>query len=146
MPWSASPQIAASGTFSPGEIHPHVTAALGGTVERYTLASLRYDLSKLRAKGLVEKLPRSRRYRLPAKGYSICLIFLKLVDRLCAPLSAGLLSPLSGDAALPQQKRSLLDRLYQRLTAALDRLTRAIGLASSSANENKILVSGPITA
>jgi hypothetical protein len=29
--------------------------------DRYTLASLRYDLSKLRAKGLVEKLPHSRR-------------------------------------------------------------------------------------
>ncbi len=28
------------------------------------LASLRYDLSKLRAKGLVEKVPHSRRYRL----------------------------------------------------------------------------------
>ena len=138
--------IAAAGTFSTGEIHPHVTAALGGTVQRYTLSSLRYDLSKLRAKGLVEKLPRSRRYRLPAKGYSVCLIFLKLVDRLCAPLTAGLLSPVPGDAALPVQKRSLLDRLYQPLTTALDRLTCAIGLAPSSGNENKIPVSPPITA
>ena len=138
-------QIAAAGTFSTGEIHPHVTAALAGTVQRYTLASLRYDLSKLRAKGLVEKLPRSRRYRLPANGYSLCLIFLKLVDRLYAPLTAGLLTPLPGDAAFPRQKLSPLDRLYQRLTAALDRLTRAIGLASSSINANKILVDAPIT-
>jgi hypothetical protein len=107
---------------------------------RYRLGSLRYDLSKLRAKGLVEKLPRSRRYRLPAKGYSICLIFLKLVDRLCAPLTAGLLSPVPGDAAFPRQKRSLLDRLYQTLTTALDRLTRAIGLSPSSN------VGAPITA
>jgi hypothetical protein len=95
---------------------------------------------------LSKKLPRSRRYRLPAKGYSICLIFLKLVDRFCAPLAAGLLSPVPGDAAFPRQKLSLLDRLYQRLTAALDRLTRAIGLASSSTNENKIPVGAPITA
>ena len=36
--------------------------ALGSGGDRYTLASLRYDLSKLRAKGLVEKLPHSRRY------------------------------------------------------------------------------------
>jgi hypothetical protein len=139
-------QIAAAGTFSTGEIHPHVTAALGRAGDRYSLGSLRYDLSKLRTKGLVEKLPRSRRYRLAAKGYSVCLIFLKLVDRLCAPLTAGLLSPVPGDAALPRQKRSLLDRLYQTLTTALDRLTRAIGLASSSSNENKIPVGAPITA
>jgi hypothetical protein len=83
---------------------------------------------------------------LPAKGYSVCLIFLKLVDRLRAPLTAGLLSPVPGDAALPRQKRSLLDRLYQALTTALDRPTRAIGLASSSSNENKIPVGAPITA
>jgi hypothetical protein len=118
-------QIAAGGTFSTGEIHPHMTAALAPAVQRYSLASLRYDLSKLRAKGLVERLPRSRRYRLPATGYSVCLIFLKLFDRLCAPLAAGLLSPIPGDAALPRHKRSLLDRPYQRLAAALDRLTRA---------------------
>jgi hypothetical protein len=139
-------QIAAAGTFSTGEIHPHVAAALGPAAERYSLASLRYDLSKLRAKGLVQKLPRSRRYQLPAKGYSVCLIFLKLFDRLCAPLTAGLLNPVPGDAALPRQKRSLLDRLYQRLTIALDQLTTALGLAPSSANENKIPVAAPITA
>src|SRR5216683_3857663 len=82
--------IPAANTFSTAEIYPHVVAALGCTTEHYRLAALRYDLSKLRAKGLVEKLPRSRRYRLPAKGYSICLIFLKLFleavrPRLCAP-------------------------------------------------------------
>jgi hypothetical protein len=139
-------QIAAASTFSTGEIHPHVVAALGAGIQSYSLASLRYDLSKLHAKGLVEKLPRSRRYRLPAKGYSVCLIFLKLLDRFCAPLTAGLLDPVPGDAILPPQKRSLLDRLYQRLTAALDHLMRAIGFASSPSSENKIPVDRPITA
>jgi len=71
---------------------------------------------------------------------------LKLFDRFCAPLTAGLLNPVPGDAALPRQKRSLLDRLYQRLTTALDQLTAALGLASSSTNENKIPVGAPITA
>jgi hypothetical protein len=139
-------QIAAAGTFSTAEIHPHVTAALGPAVQHYGLGSLRYDLGKLRAKGLVEKLPRSRRYRLLAKGYSVCLIFLKLFDRLCAPLAAGLLDPVPGDATLPRQKRSLLDRLYQRLSTALDQLIRAIGLKSSPHNENKVLIEAPITA
>jgi hypothetical protein len=61
-------------------------------------------------------------------------------------ITAGLLSPVPGDAPLPRQKRSLLDRLYQTLTTALDRLTRAIGLAPSSDNENKIPVGAPLTA
>ena len=123
-----------------------MTAALGSATPPYSLGSLRYDLSKLRAKGLVEKLPRSRRYRLPAQGYSVCLIFLKLFDRLCAPLAAGLLNPVPGDAALPRQRLSVLDRLYQAVSTALDRLIRAIGLASSSINENKVPVGAPITA
>jgi len=140
-------QIPAGNTFSTGEIHPHVVAALGCATEQYSLASLRYDLSKLRAKGLVEKLPHSRRYRLPATGYSLCLIFLKLFDRVYAPLTAGTLHPVPGDAALPRQKPSLLDRLYRRVSDSLDRLLRAIGLAfCPPINENKIPVGAPITA
>jgi len=51
------------------------------------------DDPKLRAKGLVARLPNSRRYQLLPQGYSICLVFLKLFERVYAPLTAGLLSP-----------------------------------------------------
>jgi len=139
-------QIPAANTFGTAEIYPHTLAALGLTTEQYSLASLRYDLSKLRAKGLVEKLPRSRRYHLLAAGYSVCLVFLKLFERVYAPLTAARLDPVLGDVALPPPKRSLLDRLYQRLNTALDRLLHAIGLAFTPTNENKILVEPMITA
>ena len=62
--------IAAGNTFTTAEIQPYVIKALGCASDRYTLASLRYDLSKLRAKGLVAKLPNSRRYQLLPHGYS----------------------------------------------------------------------------
>ena len=134
-------QIPPANTFSTGEIYPHVIAALSCTAQQYSLASLRYDLSKLRAKGLVEKLPRSRRYRLPPEGYSVCLIFLKLFDRVYAPLTAAVLHPIPADQALPNRRRSPLDRLYQRVTDTLDHLLRALGLAfARPVNENKILV------
>ena len=140
-------QIPAARTFSTAEIYPHAVAALGSTTEQYSLAALRYDLSKLRVKGLVEKLPRSRRYHLLAAGYSVCLIFLKLFERVYAPLTAARLRPVPGDAARPPRKRSLLDRLYQRFNAALDRLLHAVGLAPTpTSNENKILVHAPINA
>src|SRR6185436_4507233 len=77
--------IAAGNTFTTTEIRPAVIAALGCAPESYTLASLRYDLSKLRAKGLVAKLPNSRRYQLLPQGYSICVLFLKLFERVYAP-------------------------------------------------------------
>src|ERR1700719_765482 len=59
---------------------------------------------------------------------SICLVFLKLFERVYAPLTAGLLSPVSADRQIDQQKRSQLDRLYQRVVDDLDALVRAVGL------------------
>jgi len=123
--------IAAANTFTTAEIYPQVIEALGCTSDRYSLASLRYDLSKLRAKGLVAKLPRSRRYQLLPQGYSICLVFLKLFERIYAPLTAGLLGPIPGDARLHHQHRSQLDRLYQRVVDDLDNLVRALGLKAA---------------
>ena len=123
--------IAAGNTFTTAEIHPAVIKALGCGGEHYTLASLRYDLSKLRAKGLVAKLPNSRRYQLLPHGYSICLIFLKLFERVYAPLTAALLSPVKPDARLESKRRSPLDRLYQRVTDDLDLLVQAVGLKAA---------------
>jgi hypothetical protein len=86
---------------------------------------LGYDLSKLRAKGPVEKIPHSRRYWLLPNGYRICLVFLKLFERIYAPLTAGLLRPFPADHKLQQQRLSQLDRLYQRVVHALNDLVAA---------------------
>jgi hypothetical protein len=78
--------------------------------------------SKLRTKALVEKLPKSRRYRLCPPGYSICLVFLKLFERIYAPLAAGLLQPYRADSKLKIHKQTQLDRLYQKVIDDLDEL------------------------
>jgi hypothetical protein len=114
-------------------------------LETYSLASLRYDLSKLRAKQLVQKVPRSRRYRLTREGYCICLVFLKLFERIYAPLTAGLLQPLSGDSRLQQQKRTQLDQLYQRVVDDLNQSGSEDRCLSHEHNENKISVTLRIT-
>ncbi|MBZ5725448.1 MAG: hypothetical protein LAP87_10655 [Acidobacteriia bacterium] len=123
--------IAAQNTFTTSEIYADTLAVLEVSPKDYSLASLRYDLSKLRAKRLVERVPRSRRYRLHRDGYSICLVFLKLFERIYAPLTAGLLRPFSGDTKLQQQKCTQLDRLYQRVVDDLDKLMDAVGLKAA---------------
>ena len=120
--------IAAGDTFTIKDIHPVAAAALDVSVEQLKLPSLRYELSKLRAKRLVERVPHSRRYRLQPNGYRVCLIFLKLFERVYAPLTAGLLAPVAGDARLAADKRHKLDRLYQRVVDDLDLLLSAVGL------------------
>src|SRR5262249_10828356 len=100
--------------------------------QEFPLASLRYDLSKLRAKGLIAKLPRSRRYQLLPCGYSICLVFLKLFERIYAPLAAGILSPMKGDPRVPPPKQSKSARLNQRVVDDLNQLVSAVGLKKAA--------------
>ncbi len=120
--------IAAGSRFTTAEWYGPTLDALGRKASQYSLASLRYDLSKLRAKGLVEKLPHSRPYQLVGKGYSICVVFLKLFEKIYAPLTAGRLAPFRGDYTLAKEKRCELDRLYQRICDDLDALLRSVGL------------------
>lgn len=124
--------IAAGDTFTTRDLHAPTAAALDTTPDQYPLASLRYDLSKLRAKDLVERVPHSRRYRLLPQGYSICLLFLKLFERVYAPLTAGLLTPVTADSRLAEEKRHRLDRLYQRIVTDLDALLEAVGLRTAA--------------
>jgi hypothetical protein len=119
--------IAAANTFTTAEIHPLVIEARGCPPERYSLACLRYDLSKLRAKGLITRLPHSRRYQLSSQGYSISLVFFKLFERIYAPLTAGLVNPFRTDARLQHDRRTQLDRLYQCVADDLDALPHAHG-------------------
>jgi hypothetical protein len=123
--------LAAGGTFTTAELYPHVLQALPLSAADYKLNSLRYDLWKLRAKGLIEKIPHSRRYQLLPHGYQICLLFLKLFEKIYAPLTAGILQPFAADKHIPLEQTSPLDRRYLAVTHALDDLVEAVGLRAA---------------
>ena len=120
--------LAAQDSFSTAEVHADTAGALGRTTADYTLSSLRYDLSKLRAKGLVERLNKSRRYRLTSAGYRICVVYLKLFEKIYAPLASAILKPFNPDSQLQTARTSLLDRLYRTVVSALDLLVDAVGI------------------
>jgi DNA-binding transcriptional ArsR family regulator len=120
--------IAAGDSFSTKEIHADTAEALDRTTDDYTIASLRYDLSKLRAKGFVERLDKSRRYRLSRDGYRICVVFLKLFEKLYAPLTSGILKPFKPDRLVADDKATRLDKLYRTVVRALDELVAEVGL------------------
>ena len=122
--------IAAGDTFTTAEIHSDTAEALGLSRGEYSLGALRYDLSKLRAKSLVERVPKSRRYRLTKEGYQICVVYLKLFEKLYAPLTSGILSPFRPDKRL-NGRLSQLDRLYAAVSRALDELVNAVGLRAA---------------
>ena len=140
--------IAAADTFTTTELHSEMAEALGHPSEKYSLGSVRYEMSKLRGKGLIEKLPHSRRYRLLPDGYRICLVFLKLFEKIYAPLSAGLLHPYRKDRLLAADcRRSARQALSGGRNGAEQprRRCRIEGRCMICANENKVLVGAPIT-
>lgn len=79
--------VAHGGQFRTRDMHARAAEALGLTTATYRLGQLRYDLAKLRAKGLVVKVRKTQTYRLTPQNLRICVLFLKLFHRVYAPFS-----------------------------------------------------------
>jgi hypothetical protein len=120
--------LAGRGRFRTTDLHATAAEALGKTTESYTLGQLRYDLAKLRGKGLVERVAGTQSYRLPTEGYRIAVLYLKLFHRIYAPLTAGILEPVPWDDRLPPERRALLDRLYAAVDRDLNQLFESLGV------------------
>jgi len=77
------------GVFRSKDLHARAARALGKTTESDKSSQLRYDLSKLRAKDLVQKVQGTQGYRLTDEAYRMCLCFLKVHQRLLAPMTSA---------------------------------------------------------
>jgi hypothetical protein len=91
----------------------------------YRPSQLRYDLSKLRAKGLVERIGASRRYRLTPQGLKLGVLLVKLRMRLLGPLTT--LISLAPARRRPSATNSV-DHAFREVDIALDHLSAAFGL------------------
>lgn len=118
--------LASGGLFRTSDLHETAAAAQGQTTDGYTLSKLRYDLGKLRAKGLVQKVAGTQNYRLTPEGYRVCVLFLKLFHKVTAPLTSATLQPLPSTVPLPTP--SPLDQLYAAVDRALNDLCDHVGL------------------
>jgi hypothetical protein len=107
------------------ELHTRIVARHHLIGDEYRLSQLRYDLSKLRAKGLVERIGESRRYRLTPIGVKLGVLLVKLRMRLLGPL-AGLINRPTTNVA-PRRLNSV-DTAYRAVDIALDRLSAVLGL------------------
>ena len=97
---------------------------------QYTMNQLRYDLSKLRGKGLVARVPGTQRYQISPEGYRAGIFHLKLYQQMYAPLTAAVLDPVPADNAVLKSRQSKLDRLYLAVDSALNKLATHLGMAA----------------
>ena len=90
----------------------------------YRLSQLRYDLAKLRAKGLVQRVGRTRRYRLTPQGARFGVLIVKLRIRLLGPIATLATLDRVGRQSLHHNP---VDAAFQHVDSALDKLCTALG-------------------
>jgi hypothetical protein len=112
----AGPQLAGWRT---AKIHAAVCAAFGFTPDRYSLTQLRYDLRKLKAHGLLERIGRSYAYRLTDKGIRVGAVFILFHKRICGPLANSLFHHRPADRS-PQPAK--IEQAYHHADTAVQRL------------------------
>jgi hypothetical protein len=73
-----------------GDIHQAILTSFGLSPASYTLTQLRYDLRKMKAHGLLERVGRTYCYRISDKGVKAVLMFILFHKRVCGPLANSL--------------------------------------------------------
>jgi hypothetical protein len=110
------PQLAGWRT---AQIHAAILAAFGLTVDRYSLTQLRYDLRKLKAHGLLERIGRTYAYRLTEKGIRTGAMFILFHKRVCGPLANSLFHHRPEDRSPEPAK---IERAYHEADVAVQNL------------------------
>jgi hypothetical protein len=111
--------------FTNRELRTLIAPLLGKTPEDITAGKMTYDLRRLRAHGLIHRVPRSRRYQITDTGLQHALLFTHAHDHL---LRTGLAEITDPDPPAPSRLRAA-DRTYQ---TAFNDLARYAHLAATA--------------
>ena len=115
------------GNWTTRELHERVLARHRLTEQDYTLGQLRYDLGKLRAHRLAERVGTSRRYRLTADGVRLGALLVKIRTRLLGPIFAAPSQTPSPRSEHP----STVEAALRTVDHALDNLCQTLGLTAA---------------
>jgi hypothetical protein len=111
------------GRFRCADLRRHLAALFGRDPQSLSPGALTYQLRRLRLHGLIERLPKSFRYRVTATGLRAALFFTRAYNRLLRPGIATAL-PIVGAVATP------LKRAFDNVDAQINRWIANAQLAS----------------
>ena len=101
------------------ELRAHVAQLQSREPDTYSAGAMTYDLRRLRLHGLIERVPRSHRYRITATGAQVAMWYARLYTRALRPASS--LQPVGSMRA---------QRAFDRLDAALANFLEEVKLAA----------------
>ena len=109
------------------DLHARVLQRYRLTAEEYRPSQLRYDLWKLRAKGIVERVGSSRRYRLTPPGTRLGMMLVKVRFRLLGPL----VTIASHSRPHRRPAPTAVETAARNVDTALDDMLHALGLRAA---------------
>jgi hypothetical protein len=100
--------------FRAADLRQHLAALSRRTPEGISPGALTYQLRRLRLHGMIERLPKTQRYRVTEHGFRAALFFTRLYNRLLRP---GLAAALPGLRAIHAPLKLAFDKLDAQVTA-----------------------------
>jgi hypothetical protein len=100
--------------FSNRELKTNLASLLGQSAELFTQGRMTYQLRRLRLHGLIERIPKSHRYRLTSFGFRVAVFCTRTYARILRP---GLGLALPSTSSLPCPLRRTFDKLEQEVAS-----------------------------
>ena len=101
------------------DLRDHIAPLQGRDPATYSPGAMTYDLRRLRLHGLIERVPRSHRYRITAVGARVAMFYARLYTRALRPA-----------CSLQPQGSPRAQRAFDRLDAALANFLEEVKLAA----------------
>lgn len=112
--------------FKASELAERVRQMPGLSMEQYTSRQASYDLRKLRAKGVVKRIPKSLRYEAEPKGLRASAALLVLRNKVLVPLLAKQGKRYNG----PRCHMSPIDMHYDNIQNEMQQAFKVLGIAA----------------
>jgi hypothetical protein len=105
--------------FSTAALHERILTSYRLSPHGYSITQLRYDLRKMKARGLIIRNGRHYIYRLTDKGIKVSLMFVLFHKRLCGPLANSLFQhkPTATPCLIPT-----LEKAYHKADASIQHI------------------------
>jgi hypothetical protein len=116
-----------AGGWTTRQIHAAVIGDFRLGEASYPVSGLRYDLSKLKGHGLLERVPHKYAYRLTEKGQRVAILLLLFHQRLCGPLAGSQFHHRPDERHRPALSK--LEAAYYKADRAIDNIVAVLRAA-----------------